>query len=143
MTRRIIKHANRRLYDAEQRRAITLLELSTLLADGENIVVELKETGEDITAETLLLCVLEHIRRNRGGRVGVGIVEAMLAAVCGAVATAAERGRHEIEAGGLTPGGGDAQRIDGGAVALPARDSEPVEAKAAEPGRTRVPEEVA
>ena len=62
--RTIIKHANRRLYDAEQKRVITLLELSDLVAGGEDLVVELKGTGEDITAVTLLQSVLERVKRS-------------------------------------------------------------------------------
>jgi polyhydroxyalkanoate synthesis regulator protein len=63
MSRRIIKHANRRLYDAVQGKVITLLELSDLVADGETVTVEIKGTGEDITAITLLHSVLERLKR--------------------------------------------------------------------------------
>ena len=66
--RRIIKHRNRRLYDALRGRAITLLELSDLVAAGENVAVELSRTGEDITAVTLLASLAERIRRRPSER---------------------------------------------------------------------------
>jgi hypothetical protein len=61
--RRIIKHANRRLYDAERRRAITLLELSDLALEGAEIAVIDKTSGEDITALVLIQSILERLRR--------------------------------------------------------------------------------
>ncbi len=130
MARRIIKHANRRLYDSEQRRAITLHELYALVEGGESVIVELKETGEDITAETLLLSVLEHLRHNRGGTIGAGTIETMLAAVRGAVNSAA---RRDADAGARAAGGESTESIDRAAVALPARGADAVEVGAAEP----------
>jgi polyhydroxyalkanoate synthesis regulator protein len=61
--RTIIKHANRRLYDARERRTITLLEVSELVTGGESISVVDKASGEDITAVTLLQSLLERLRR--------------------------------------------------------------------------------
>ncbi len=81
MARRIIKHANRRLYDAEQKRVITLLELSDLVAGGEEVVVELKGTGEDITAVTLLQSVLERVKRSSDAGMASGTAERLVSAV--------------------------------------------------------------
>ena len=81
MTRRIIKYSNRRLYDAAQGRSITLLELSDLVAAGESVTVELKETGEDITAVTLLQSILERLRRRPGGFLGSGVADRLLSSV--------------------------------------------------------------
>lgn len=61
--RRIIKHANRRLYDTERRGAITLLELSELAIQGAELTVVDKVTGEDITALALTQAILERLRR--------------------------------------------------------------------------------
>jgi polyhydroxyalkanoate synthesis regulator protein len=85
MPRRIIKYSNRRLYDAVQRRAITLLELSDLLAGGEHVTVELKGTGEDITAVTLLQSVLERLKRRPTEQLAAGAADRLLAAVRGAI----------------------------------------------------------
>ena len=76
--RRIIKHRNRRLYDALRGRAITLLELSDLVAEGENVSVELSGTGEDITAVTLLASLAERIRKRPSERLD-GEVTSLLA----------------------------------------------------------------
>ena len=61
----IIKHANRRLYDATERRVITLLELSDLVVEGGPVSVVDKASGEDITAVTLLQSLLERLKRRR------------------------------------------------------------------------------
>lgn len=85
-TRRIIKHRNRRLYDALEGRAITLLELSDLVAAGENVTVELKGTGEDITAVTLLASFAERIRRRPNERLGARVASLLSGALRGAAA---------------------------------------------------------
>lgn len=87
--RRIIKHANRRLYDASQGRSITLLELSDLVARGERVSVEHKGTGEDITAVTLLQSVLERLKRRPGDGLESGDCDRLIAAL----RTAMEAGR--------------------------------------------------
>jgi polyhydroxyalkanoate synthesis regulator protein len=84
MHRRITKYSNRRLYDAVQKRAITLLELSDLLADGESVTVEHKETGEDITTVTLLQSLLERLKREAGTGTRSEVAERVLAALRGA-----------------------------------------------------------
>ncbi|MBW1687702.1 MAG: hypothetical protein JRS35_21920 [Deltaproteobacteria bacterium] len=46
--RTIIKHANRRLYDASERQVITLLGVSELVVGGESICVVDKASGESL-----------------------------------------------------------------------------------------------
>jgi len=101
--RRIIKHRNRRLYDALRGRAITLLELSDLVAAGENVAVELSRTGEDITAVTLLASLAERIRHRPSDRLR-GEVTSLLSSALRSSAAAdgrsgvgppAERARRE------------------------------------------------
>jgi hypothetical protein len=116
MSRRIIKHANRRLYDAQEGRVITLLELSDLLAGGESVVVELKRTGEDITAITLLQSVLERLRRGRASGIGAGARERLLAALRHAMEPAAFVSADPAD-GALSDsqrGVGDPPSLDGG-----------------------------
>lgn len=83
MKRRIIKHANRRLYDVQEGRAITLLELSDLVAAGESVAVEIVGTGEDITTVTLLASLLERLKRRPGESLGSRIAETLASAVRG------------------------------------------------------------
>jgi hypothetical protein len=92
--RRIIKHRNRRLYDALEGRAITLLELSDLVAEGENVTVELKGTGEDITAVTLLASFAERIRRRPNELLGSRVAALLSGALRGAVADGRPAGRE-------------------------------------------------
>lgn len=80
MARRIIKYSNRRLYDAAQGRTITLLELSDLVVRGEDVTVERKGSGENITAVTLLQSVLERLKRRPGESVAPAVLERLLAA---------------------------------------------------------------
>ncbi len=65
--RRITKHANRRLYDAQEGRTITLVELSDMVVGGESVHVTDKASGEDITAVTLIQSILERLRRRPSG----------------------------------------------------------------------------
>jgi polyhydroxyalkanoate synthesis repressor PhaR len=57
--RLIKKYANRRLYDAAASRHVTLDDLRTLIAQGEQIKVVDDKTGEDITRSVLLQIVTE------------------------------------------------------------------------------------
>jgi polyhydroxyalkanoate synthesis repressor PhaR len=60
MTTRIIrKYANRRLYDSQESRHLTLDEVRQLVVDGENIRVEDAKTGEDLTRSILLQIIVE------------------------------------------------------------------------------------
>jgi hypothetical protein len=103
MDRRIIKYSNRRLYDATQGRPITLLELSDLVAAGETVTVELKGTGEDITAVTLLQSILEHLRHRPGRALESGVADRFVSSVRRAIDQ--RRGSEELDAG---LAGGDA-----------------------------------
>ena len=107
MSRHIIKYSNRRLYDAVQRRAITLVELSDLVAAGESVTVELKGTGEDITAVTLIQSFLERLRRRPGRTDGSEARNRLLGAVRRALEREADRGEdREPDAAELKPGVG-------------------------------------
>jgi hypothetical protein len=88
--RRIIKHANRRLYDAEKRRAITLLELSDLAMDGAEIAVVDKASGEDITALVLIQSILERLRRRPAAGMCPADGRRLLDALARAIATGTE-----------------------------------------------------
>ncbi|MBN2566003.1 MAG: hypothetical protein JXB46_09875 [Candidatus Eisenbacteria bacterium] len=88
--RRIIKHANRRLYDTEKRAAITLLELSDLALRGTEIVVLDKASGEDITAQVLVQSILERLRRRPGAVVRPGDTRRLMDALERAIVSRAE-----------------------------------------------------
>jgi hypothetical protein len=88
--RRIIKHANRRLYDAEKRRATTLLELSDLALDGTQIAVVDKASGEDITALVLIQSILERLRRGPAGGICAADARRLLDALSRAIAAGTE-----------------------------------------------------
>ena len=83
--RTIIKHANRRLYDAKEGRPITLLELSELVLCGEQISVRDKVTDRDITAVALIQSVLEHVRRRPAGGMAAAEAERIVAALRSAI----------------------------------------------------------
>jgi polyhydroxyalkanoate synthesis repressor PhaR len=66
--RRVIKkYPNRRLYDTEESRYITLADIRELVVDGTDLVVIDKKTGDDITRCILLQVICE--RETNGGAI--------------------------------------------------------------------------
>jgi polyhydroxyalkanoate synthesis repressor PhaR len=61
--RTIRRYDNRKLYDAEARRYVTLDELSRLVGGGTEVRVVEQRTGEDITTLVLAQVVLEGIKQ--------------------------------------------------------------------------------
>jgi polyhydroxyalkanoate synthesis repressor PhaR len=61
--RTIRRYDNRKLYDAQARRYVTLDELSRLVAEGTDVRVVEQRTGEDITTVVLAQVVVEGIRQ--------------------------------------------------------------------------------
>jgi polyhydroxyalkanoate synthesis repressor PhaR len=61
--RQIRRYGNRKLYDPEARRYVTLDELGQLVADGHEICVTDQRTGEDLTNPTLAQILLDEMRR--------------------------------------------------------------------------------
>lgn len=61
---RIIKrYTNRKLYDTEQSRYVTLEDIARLVREGEDVRVVDNEAGEDLTAITLAQIILEEEKR--------------------------------------------------------------------------------
>lgn len=58
----IKKYANRRLYDTESSRYITLGELARLIRDGQRVEIIDAKTGEDVTAFILSQVIMEEAR---------------------------------------------------------------------------------
>ena len=58
-TRTIKKYPNRRLYDTEQSRYITLADLQKLVTQGVNFMVKDASSGNDITRNILLQIIAE------------------------------------------------------------------------------------
>ena len=65
MPRTIKKYANRRLYDTEASRHVTLDGIRQLVVSGEDVVVMDDTTGQDITRNILLQVISE---QEQGGR---------------------------------------------------------------------------
>ncbi len=103
--RTIIKHANRRLYDASERKVITLLGVSELVVGGASVRVVDKASGEDITVVTLLQSLLERLRRRSSEGLRLEDADRLVAALRAAMATGCEAGDSydsEAEAGHRT-----------------------------------------
>lgn len=62
----IKRYPNRKLYDTQSRRYITLAQLATMLRQGDEIQVVDYATGEDLTALTLSQIISEQERRSGG-----------------------------------------------------------------------------
>jgi polyhydroxyalkanoate synthesis repressor PhaR len=59
MARVIKRYDNRKLYDLEDKRYVSLREIAELVRSGEQVQVIDNHTGEDLTAETLTKVILE------------------------------------------------------------------------------------
>ena len=60
--REVRRYGNRKLYDTEARRYVTLEELAALVAGGGDVTVVDQKTGEDLTNPTLVQVLLEAVR---------------------------------------------------------------------------------
>jgi polyhydroxyalkanoate synthesis repressor PhaR len=63
----IKRYANRKLYDTESKRYITLDGIAELIRQAQDVKVIDHETGEDITALTQAQIIFEQERKLRGG----------------------------------------------------------------------------
>jgi polyhydroxyalkanoate synthesis repressor PhaR len=66
MPRVIKRYSNRKLYDVAARRYVSLEEVASLVRAGETVQVVDNASGEDITAQTLTLVILEQGKRGSG-----------------------------------------------------------------------------
>ena len=63
----IKRYSNRKLYDTQESRYVTLEELEELIRAGQEISVVDVSTGEDLTSVTLAQIILENERSHRPG----------------------------------------------------------------------------
>lgn len=63
----IKRYSNRKLYDTQESRYVTLEELEELIRAGKEISVVDVSTGEDLTSVTLAQIILENERNRRAG----------------------------------------------------------------------------
>lgn len=62
----IKRYPNRKLYDTQAKRYITLEDISQLILEGNDVEVRDHETGEDLTGMTLSQIIFEREKRNAG-----------------------------------------------------------------------------
>jgi polyhydroxyalkanoate synthesis repressor PhaR len=62
----IKRYPNRKLYDTEEKRYITLAEIAALIREGQEVSVVDHASGEDLTALTLTQVILEQERKRSG-----------------------------------------------------------------------------
>jgi polyhydroxyalkanoate synthesis repressor PhaR len=67
MPRVIKRYANRKLYDQQASRYVSLEDLLALIRAGEDVQVLDAGTGDDLTSVTLAQVILERERARRGG----------------------------------------------------------------------------
>ncbi len=65
MSRVIKRYENRKMYDTENRKYISLEEIANLVRQGVDIKVIDKKTEDDITAQTLTQVILEEGKKGR------------------------------------------------------------------------------
>jgi polyhydroxyalkanoate synthesis repressor PhaR len=62
----IKRYSNRKLYDTEESRYVTLEEIEEMIRAGKEVSVVDAATGEDLTSVTLTQIILENERNHRG-----------------------------------------------------------------------------
>jgi polyhydroxyalkanoate synthesis repressor PhaR len=62
----IKRYSNRKLYDTQESRYVTLEEIEEMIRGGREISVVDAATGDDLTSVTLSQIILEHERNHRG-----------------------------------------------------------------------------
>ena len=65
MTRRIKRYESRKLYDTRESRYVSLGDLAERIREGEEIEVIDNDSGEDVTAQTLMQVILDEGRSGR------------------------------------------------------------------------------
>jgi polyhydroxyalkanoate synthesis repressor PhaR len=65
MIRRIKRYESRKLYDTEESRYVSLEEIGEMVRRGQEVQVVDNSSGEDVTAQTLTLVILEDGRSGR------------------------------------------------------------------------------
>src|SRR5207244_11640727 len=63
----IKRYSNRKLYDTQESRYVTLEEIEEMIRAGKEISVVDAASGEDLTAVNLTQIILENERNHRGG----------------------------------------------------------------------------
>lgn len=82
----IKRYSNRKLYDSDGRRYVTLEEVGEMIRRGEEVQVVDHATGADLTTVTLLQIIIDQEKRGQGflsGALVPGLVQASGAAVAG------------------------------------------------------------
>ena len=100
---RIKRYPNRKLYDTEAKKYVTLEGIAALIRDGQEVEVVDYATGEDLTAVTLTQVILEQ-EKKRGGflpeAVLAGLIQAggeTLSSLRRSLASPLELARHVDE----------------------------------------------
>ena len=62
----IKRYSNRKLYDTQESRYVTLEEIEEMIRGGREVSVVDAATGDDLTSVTLAQIILEHERTHRG-----------------------------------------------------------------------------
>jgi polyhydroxyalkanoate synthesis repressor PhaR len=64
--RLIKRYDNRKLYDAGARRYVTIEDIARLIAAGEDVLVEDRKSGQDITTVVLAQVILDGVKARTG-----------------------------------------------------------------------------
>jgi polyhydroxyalkanoate synthesis repressor PhaR len=103
MPRLVKRYSNRKLYDTNESRYVTLDEIARWVKAGEEVKILENETGEDLTAVTFAQIILEEERRKSGLlslRVLRGLIqhgESALQNLTATVESAAEAARTRVQ----------------------------------------------
>ncbi len=75
--REIRRYANRKLYEARERRYVTVADVGAMVAAGDDVQVEDQKTGEDLTSQVLAQVLLERLK-DRTARIPRQVLVALI-----------------------------------------------------------------
>jgi polyhydroxyalkanoate synthesis repressor PhaR len=87
--RLVKRYENRKLYDAAAGRHVTIEDIARLIAGGEDVVVEDRKTGEDITSVVLAQVILDGVKE-RGSSIPRQVLTRLIRLGAGPAAAWAE-----------------------------------------------------
>ena len=99
MTVLIKRYANRKLYNTETSRYITLKGIAELIEHGEEVRVIDNETGEDITSVALSQILVDNERTQRSGAVPRGVLSDLIQKSGDALYGALKKGVGDAQGG--------------------------------------------
>ncbi len=100
MTVLIKRYGNRKLYDTQASRYVTLERIAEMVREGKDLRIIDNGTGEDLTAVTFAQIIFEEQKRKNGGLLGLPVLRWIIqqgGATLQEIFTSVDRGREALD----------------------------------------------